>query len=380
MPGNLTRRGKNSWRLKYEGGERDPATGKRRTRYLTVRGTKRAAEAELIRLLAEVDAGVSVDPSKVTVGEYVRAWLDGATHLAPKTLERYRELARHQIIPHLGGTPLQKLRPAQVAAWHALLLRGGGRNGRPLAPRTVGHAHRVLHTVLARAAKLEAVSRNVAAVLAPPKVEADEVACLTEGQIADVLAKLKDHELRTVVVVALGTGMRRGELCALQWRHVDLDAPSVQVEHSLEETDGGLRMKAPKSRHGRRRVSLPASVADMLRSHAVKQSELRLALGVGRAGPDDFVFCKTDGSPLSPDRLSRRWRDAVEARGLPRVTFHAFRHTHASALIAAGLDIVTISRRLGHGSPGITLGIYAHLFSNTDAAAAKAMDVALGKG
>lgn len=191
------------------------------------------------------------------------------------------------------------------------MLRTGGRNGRPLAPRTVGHAHRVLHSALARAARLEIVSRNVASVLSPPKVELEEVRSLTEAQIADVLAKLKDHEIYPLVVVALGTGMRRGELCALQWRHVDLEAAAIQVERSLEETNEGLRVKPPKSRHGRRKISLPASVVDTLRAHRVKQSELRLALGTGRVSPDDLVFSRTDGTPLSPDRLSQQWRRLV---------------------------------------------------------------------
>lgn len=379
MKGNITRRGQKSWRLKFEAAERDPSTGKRRTRYITVRGTKKEAQSELIKLLAEVDAGTAVDPSKMTVAEYVRGWIDGAVHLAPKTLERYRELIEKQIIPHLGAVQLRKLRPSQIADWHVLLLREGGRDGRSLAPRTVGHAHRVLHSALARAAKLEMVSRNVASVLAPPKVEAREVECLTEGQIADALLKLEGHQLYSLVVVALGTGMRRGELCAIQWRQVDLEAGVLQVERSLEETNQGLRVKPPKSRYGRRKISLPVSVINVLRAHRVKQSELRLAIGLGRLEPDDLVFSREDGSPLSPDRLSQQWRRVAVSLGLPAVTFHAFRHTHASALVAAGLDILTISRRLGHGSPGITLGIYAHLFSNTDSAAAKAMDAALGR-
>lgn len=377
MTGNITRRGKSSWRLKFEVGERDALTGKRRTRYVTVRGTKKGAHAELIRVLAEVENGTAIDPSKVTVAEYVRVWLDGATHLAPKTLERYRELAEHQIIPHLGGTILQKLRPSQIAAWHTALLRSGGRNGRPLAPRTVGHAHRVLHSALARAAKVEVVSRNVAGVLAPPKVEAQEIESLTDVQIGEVLNRLKNHTLYPVVVTALGTGMRRGELCGLQWAAVNLDLASISVERSLEQTDSGLRLKPPKSRHGRRLIALPASVVEMLRRHRLRQIETRLALGMGRPGREDFVFCQEDGSPVPPDRLSQQWRRAADAVGLPAVSFHALRHTHASALIAAGLDVVTVSRRLGHGSPGITLGIYAHRFANTDVSAAQVMDAAL---
>lgn len=100
---------------------------------------------------------------------------------------------------------------------------------------------------------------------------------------------------------------------------------------------------------------------------------------MGRPGAEDYVFCEVDGSPLPPDRLSQQWRRAATAIGLPTVSFHALRHTHASALIAAGLDVVTVSRRLGHGSPGITLNIYAHRFANTDVAAAQAMDAAMEK-
>ena len=214
MPGSITRRGKNSWRPKFEAGERDPATGKRRTRFVTVRGTKKAAQAEMIRLLAEIDNGTGVDPSKITVAEYVRAWLDGATHLAPKTAERYRELAENQIIPHLGTFLLQKLRPAQVADWHTELLRSGARNGSPLAPRTVGHAHRVLHAALARAAKLETVSRNVAAVLSPPKVEQQEIEILSAIQIAEAINGLQDHVLQPVAIVALGDGECDAASCA----------------------------------------------------------------------------------------------------------------------------------------------------------------------
>jgi integrase len=136
MSGNITRRGAHSWRLKYEGGERDPLTGRRQTRYATVRGTKREAQAELVRLLAAVDAGTAVAPDKTTLAQYMRGWLDSSNGLSPKTLERYRQLAEQQIIPHLGAVLLQKLRPVQVHDWHATLLRSGGMAGRSLSART----------------------------------------------------------------------------------------------------------------------------------------------------------------------------------------------------------------------------------------------------
>ena len=302
------------------------------------------------------------------------------TDLSPKTLERYRQLAEQQIIPHLGHIILQKLRPAQVAEWHDTLLKSGGKGGRPLSRRTTGHAHRVLHRAYERALRLEIVFRNPAHAVRPPKPDPIEVEILTASQIAEVLAALEEHPLYPMVSLALGTGLRRGELCGLAWRALDLDNAEVRVERSLEETAGGLRFKPPKTRHGRRSVSLPAPVVDVLRTHRRQQLTLRLSLGLGRPGPDDLVFTLPDGSPWPPDKVSRDWSNLVRSWRLPRVMFHALRHSHASALIAAGLDIVTVSRRLGHGSPAITLGVYAHRFASTDTAAALAMAIAMQGG
>src|SRR5680860_506145 len=137
MRGNITRRGKSSWRLKFETGV-DPLTGRRQTRYVTVRGKRQAAERELTRLLGEADRGMLVETSAVTVAECITAWLDGANGLSPKTAERYRQLAVQQIIPHLGAVELQKLKPSQVQDWHGMIMRGGGKGGRPLCARTVG--------------------------------------------------------------------------------------------------------------------------------------------------------------------------------------------------------------------------------------------------
>jgi integrase len=386
MTGTITRRGKQSWRIKFEAGERDPATGKRKTRYATIRGTKKDAQRELIRLLAEIENGTSVDPSKITLAEYMRGWLDNPEGLSPKTLERYQQLAERQIIPHLGAIPLQKLRPAQVHDWHGALLKSGGAEGRPLSARTVGHAHRILHRALERAMRLEIIGRNVAHVISPPKVDAAEIAILTADQIADVMAKLDGYggrygslPLYPIAMLAIGTGMRRGEICGLAWGAIDLNKATVRIERSLEETAAGLRFKPPKTAAGHRTISLPENVVDILRDHRRRLIEHRLAIGMGRLEDDDLVFPMADGSPYSPDKLSRDWGHAVRDRKLPATNFHALRHSHASALISAGLDIVTVSRRLGHGSPAITLRVYAHTFSaDKDEAAARAINAAMG--
>jgi integrase len=241
--------------------------------------------------------------------------------------------------------------------------------------------------------KQEVASRNVAAIVKPPKVEATEVAIMTAEQVKAVLDTLRSppvrpgqnsepepHPLHAIVATAIGTGMRRGELCALAWGAVDLDAATLRVERSLEEIKQGLRFKPPKTKNGRRTISLPANVLQILREHRRRQAEQRLLFGLGRPGADDLVFTVADGAPCSPDNLSRDWRRTVLALDLPRVMFHALRHSHASALIAAGLDVLTISRRLGHGSAGFTLKTYGHLFADKADAAARAIDAAMGGG
>ena len=192
--GNITRRGRNSWRIKLE--RESNAPGKRKILYETVRGRRQDAEKRLTELLAQKRCRRLADPSRTTVAEHVRAWIEAAK-VAPKTKERYRELCELQIVPHLGNTPLQKLRPAAIVAWQKVLLERGGRGGTPLAPRTVGHAHRVLHSAIKDAVRAEVLSRNVVSVFSPPEVEDGEVEILEDYEVPIVLAKLANHPLGT---------------------------------------------------------------------------------------------------------------------------------------------------------------------------------------
>jgi integrase len=151
----------------------------------------------------------------------------------------------------------------------------------------------------------------------------------------------------------------------------------VQVEQSLEQTKSGLRFKSPKTKHGRRSITLPPSAVTVLRDHWKAQQERRLALGMGKALDNSLVFATWEGKPRSSSSVTKEWSLAIAATKLPRVTLHSLRHTHASHLIASGMDVLTISRRLGHGSPTITLAVYGHLFPNTDDRAAQIMEAAL---
>jgi integrase len=375
MKGHIRRRGARSWELKFDVGV--DAKGNRKTSYYSFKGTKRDAQVELAKLVAAAAAGTLPDPSKATVGEYLLGWIGGSHGLSGKTSERYRQLINSQIIPHLGAIVLQKLKPAHIADLHKKLIAGGGEKGRPLSARTVGHAHRVLHRALAYAAAIELVSRNVASVVKPPKVEEAEVESLKAEEIETVLAALKDHSLESIAVLALSSGARRGEILALTWAHVDLDTGTIKIERSLEQTKAGLRFKPPKTAKGKRTVSLPPIAVDALRSHRRRQLELRVALGQGKPEPAALLFCDHNGDPIPPNNLSRDWRRFILTRKLPRISFHGLRHSHVSALIAGGIDVLTVSRRIGHASPVVTMKVYAHLFSETDKTAANAIEAAL---
>ncbi len=206
MRGNITRRGKSSWRLKFDLGA-DPVTGERRTEYVTVKGTKKEAERELNKRLAQLDGGTYVAKSGETVAEHVRAWLAGNLDLSPTTAARFGRLVEQQIVPHLGNVQLQQLRPAQVSTWQSTLRASGGKDGKPLAPATVRQAHRVLHLALADALENEKISRNVASGRKLPKASKAEIVILQEGEISPMLKAMEGHWLSPIVTVAVGTGM-----------------------------------------------------------------------------------------------------------------------------------------------------------------------------
>ena len=221
MRGYIRRRGKESFELTLE--LDTGADGKRRRRFASVKGSHRDAQRALAKMLAEADAGSLCDPSKLTLGAYIEQSLDAAHELAPKTRERYAEIAARWVAPYLGAHKLPKLTREHIKTWHATLLATG------LAPRSVLHAHRLVSRVLSEAVAGNVVAGNVAAKAKPPAVPDSELDILDADQVSAVLEALKGGSLYPIAALAIASGMRRGELCALACENVDLDRGVARV-------------------------------------------------------------------------------------------------------------------------------------------------------
>src|SRR5262245_30907054 len=380
MRGHIRRRGKASWELKYDiANVRED--GQRRTQYRSFKGTKAQAQSELAKLLVAVDEGAHVEASKVSVGQHVLSRLaqwKGSGRISPKTAERYEQLIRAQLIPFLGRVPLQRLKSRDVEACHTTLMTKGRQDGAGgVSARTISHVHKILSKALKEGVRHGMVVRNVATEEPPPRVEAEKMKILSAAQIKELMAELAGQPMYAPAVTALFTGVRRGELLALRWDDVDLERKTMRVHASLEETKAGLRFKGTKTKSGERELTLPDIVISTLRDHRKAQLELRMKLGLGKMPANALVFSTPEGEPLQPNSFSFAWKDVAIELNLD-VSFHALRHTHASQLIDAGIDVVTIAHRLGHASPTITLSVYAHLFHRDDSKAAAAINTYLG--
>jgi integrase len=376
MKGHLRERSPGHWAIILD--VRDPATGKRRRKWHSFHGTKREAQHECARLITEMNKGSYIEPSKLKLSIFLDQWLESAkSQVAPRTFERYEEIAKKNIAPLLGALPLTQLRPAQISAAYATALKSGRRDGKGgLSPRTVHHMHRILKQALSVAVKWGMLAQNPAELVDPPKVERASMSALN----LDQTARLLDHfrPTRSYVSVLLGVlcGLRRGEITALKWKSVDLERGQLSIEESTEQTRDGTRSKETKSGRARA-VALPRFVADELIRHRVRQAEELLKLGF-RISDDYYIVAQEDGQPLQPNSVTHEFvRILALAADLPRIRFHDLRHSHATHLLASGIHPKIAQERLGHSSVGITLDLYSHVLPGMQEDAAAKVDAGL---
>ena len=192
--------------------------------------------------------------------------------------------------------------------------------------------------------------------------------------MADALERARPLRIFMPLLLAGMLGLRRGEIAALRWRHVDLDDRQAAVRESFEQTRQGVRLKAPKSGRGRK-VALPSKVVAELRTWRARQAEELLRLGT-RLGDDTFICAGEDGQPVQPQSLTHAWHRFLVRAKLPRVRFHDLRHSHATHLLGSGVHPKIASERLGHATVGLTLDTYSHVIPGMQEDAVARIDAA----
>lgn len=375
MKGHIRERSPGKWAIVLD--VPDPETGKRRRKWHTFHGTKREANTECARLIAELDGGSYIEPSKTTVREYFTRWLaHEKANVSPKTHQRYEELLLKNVAPVIGSLMLNKLSSARIDGCWQKLLESGRRDGKGgLSPRTVHHCRRVMLTAMDQALKWDLLKKNPVALTRPPKVERETMGAYSASQTAILLDELQDTRIYIPSLLAALCGLRRGEILALRWRDVDLTNGLLSIKESAEEVGKEVRYKETKSGKART-VALSMTVKEELNRHRVGQAEEQLKLGM-RPDDNSFVVAQIDGRPLKPTSLTHEWTRLVAKTSLPRIRFHDLRHSHATQLLAAGVHPKIASERLGHSTIGITLDLYSHVMPGMQANAAEQVDAAI---
>lgn len=224
--------------------------------------------------------------------------------------------------------------------------------------------------------KWELLARNPADAVEPPQPVHQEMQVLDETETATLLGEIENSRLYVPVLLAITTGLRRGEILGLRWSDVDLIKGSVMVVSSLEQTVEGLNLKSPKTHRSRRAVALPPLAVDALRTHRAEQAAERLAIG-SNYNDNGLVCPAPGGSPWRPDVFSASFTKAIRRMDIRQVRFHDLRHSHATHLLRAGVHPKVVSERLGHSSVGITLDTYSHVLPGMQQDAVKLIDAAL---
>lgn len=255
-------------------------------------------------------------------------------------------------------------------------------NEKPLSGKTILHHHRLVSSILERAVKWQVILMNPCDRVEPPKAERKEARYLDERQAAQMLECLAGEptKYRAMVTVLLYSGMRRGELCGLEWRDVNFVTGLVDIQRSsLYLAESGVFEDETKNATSRRTIKLPAPALDALRELMQEQAEERLALG-DRWEESGRIFTQWNGKPIHPDTLTAWFGDFIKRHNLPDVCLHSLRHTNATLMIAGGVDVRTVSKRLGHAQTSTTTNIYAHAIQSADERAAETLDNLLTPG
>ncbi|MGD0984480.1 MAG: tyrosine-type recombinase/integrase [Acidimicrobiales bacterium] len=340
--------------------------------------TKGEANKALVAMLGEADKGIHVEPSTLTVRSYVETqWIRSleTSNLRESTVEMYRRSVKSYILPHLGQLRLRDVTPARVAAWLETLKAAG------IGDRTIEVAGITAGKLFKSAFDRELISRNptdnAAVREARPHPKAQKPTVWSAEETRRFLDSQRDDRLFALWRLAVTTGMRRGELAALRWSDLDLEAGALRVSHTFAVVGYRVVESEPKTEKGWRTIGLDSATVTALKAHRTRQAEEMLAIG-RRADRDGYVFtANPQGDAFHPQRLTQLLQSKAKAASLPPIHLHCLRHGHATAALEAGVPMKVVSERLGHSSISITADIYSHVTAAVDQAAAAQVAAAI---
>jgi integrase len=343
-------------------------TGVERLRASATGKTRKQARAFALAKLTKKRNEAGLEPHLLTLGAYLDRWLDHMAHdrASAHTIRVYRSIVGN-LPKRLAQTRLGDVRPLAIQAALDAHAESGA------APATVRKEYNLLHAALRQAVRWRLLATNPTDDVNPPARTRTEMQALDEAEAGQLLKRLDGTRYAVPALLAVTTGLRRGELLALRWSDVDFEGATLRVTRSAEWSDGKVAFKEPKTPGSKRQVALMAATVQALADHKRRQTEERLADGPEWRRSHNLVFPAAHGRPWHPATFSGGWY-----RLRTGVRFHDLRHTHATILLRCGTPVDAVAKRLGHATPTITLQTYAHVLEDADAAAVARLEDALG--
>ena len=336
--------------------------------------TKKDVSEKLQKLREQLRQGITPPLEKVTVADYLVQWLTvNQARLRPTTVRRYQQIVRHQILPELGRQRVSTLTPTMVESWLQKLAQQN------LAPRTLQQCRAVLRRALQDAVRDGLCVRNAAALARPVAVPPPATTWWDAGEAQRFLVAARDHWLWPLFAVTLSLGLRQGEALGLSWEDVDLDAGLVVIRWQLQQVKGQWQRLPPKSQQSRRSLPLPPLAREALERQRAQQHAWRETAGSAwRGNRWSLVFTTHTGAPIHPRTVSRVFHQLCAQAGVPQIRYHDLRHSCATLLLVAGVDLKTVSTILGHSQISVTADYYGHVTTAMARPALEQLNALLG--